>query len=99
MPEYPMILTVLFLVGFFLHRLTKVKLFSSTKNMLIFYLIFVIIGVVWDQYAIFRGHWTYKSEYLTGVRIGYMPLDDYLFGFIVTYFGLVLYKVVEKYSK
>ncbi len=94
-----MILFFLFLVAFILHKATKVKLFVSKKHMLIFYMIFVIIGVVWDQFAIFRGHWIYKREYLTGINIGYMPLEDYLFGFTVTYFGLILYKIVERYSK
>jgi lycopene cyclase domain-containing protein len=98
MPEYLLILALLFLAAFFLHKATKVKLFASFKHMLVFYLIFILIGVVWDQYAIFRGHWLYRGEFLTGIRIGYMPIEDYAFGFIVTYFGLVLYKVAEKNS-
>ena len=99
MPEYPLILIVLSAAALLLHKTFKVKLFASKRHMFIFYLIFIAIGIVWDQYAVYRGHWSYKSEYLTGINIGYMPLDDLIFGFVVTYFGLVLYKISEKYIK
>lgn len=99
MPEYIIILLSFFLVGFALQKAFSVTLFKSLKHALIFYLAFLVIGIVWDTYAIAKGHWSFGPNFMTGMNIGIVPLEDYAFIFIMSYFGLVLYKISEKYSK
>ena len=42
------------------------------------------VFVVWDLYAIARGHWTYDLAQMTGILLpGDLPLDELLF-FLVT---------------
>lgn len=44
----------------------------------------VVVFVLWDLYAISRGHWTYDLAQMTGVVLpGDLPLDELLF-FVVT---------------
>ena len=96
MPEYALVLLLIFVLSLFMHRKYKLRIFESKQHMIIFYLIFLIIGIAWDHVAIYRGHWSFSEEHLLGPRLGLMPIEEYLFGIIVPYFGLVIYKLVEE---
>ena len=99
MPEYLLILIVVFLVSFFIHRLSKVTIFISKRHLFIFFGIIFVIGTIWDQLAIGRGHWSFGAEFLVGSYLGLMPIEEYIFMIIVVYFALVIYRITEKYSK
>ena len=96
MLEYLIILLGLLLVTVFLHKKFQLKLFESRKQLFVFLLVEYIIGIAWDSYAIYRGHWVYPHERTLGIFIGLMPLEDYLFIFVVPYFSLIIYKLIIK---
>lgn len=79
MPEYLLILLLLLIVTYAIHKSYKIKVFDSKKEMLIFYTVIMIIGVVWDNFAVYRGHWYYPGKGILGIFIGLIPLEDYLF--------------------
>ncbi len=95
-PEYFLILLTLLLTGFFLQRLFKIKIYKSTSHLLATNLFSLVIGTIWDQFAISRGHWSFGERFLLGPKIGYMPIEEYLFFLVIPYFGLVVYKIIEK---
>jgi len=97
MPEYAIILSLFLGVAVFLKWRFKVRLFSSPYRALAFFSIVLILGIIPDQYAIWRGLWAYGDQFLLGSRIGYMPLEEYLFMAILTFFVLVLYRIFEKH--
>ncbi|KPJ70825.1 hypothetical protein AMJ51_00865 [Microgenomates bacterium DG_75] len=99
MPEYALILILLLFISVFLHRYFKLKLSKSKSHLFIFYAILFFVGIVWDQFAIGRNHWTYSEEFLLGPYVGFMPIEDYVFILVTPYFGLVVYKIIEKYLK
>jgi lycopene cyclase domain-containing protein len=44
----------------------------------------VLVFVVWDLYAIARGHWSYDGEQTTGVVLpGRLPLEELLFFLVI----------------
>jgi lycopene cyclase domain-containing protein len=99
MPEFSlMLLFLLFLTGF-LHFFYKVKIFKSKSHLIFLYIVLLFVGIIWDQYAIYRGHWSFGKNFLLGLHIGYMPIEEYAFIFIVTYFILVAYKIIENRLK
>jgi len=55
------------------------------------------IAVMWDQFAIYRGHWSFNPKFLLGPKIGYMPIEEFLFVFVVGYLGLLVYKLLENF--
>ena len=61
------------------------------------YAIIIFVGVIWDHIAIYRGHWSFGKKFLLGPHIGLMPIEEFSFGIIMPYFGLVIYKIAEKY--
>jgi lycopene cyclase domain-containing protein len=94
MAEYLIILLGLLVVTIFLHKKFHLKIFETKKQMYVFFFIEYIIGIIWDSYAIFRGHWFYPKSGVLGIFIGNMPLEDYFFILIVPYFSLVIYKLI-----
>ena len=56
----------------------------------------LVIGVVWDSYAILRGHWTFGEQFFIGVKVGVTPVEEYLFMLIIPFSVLVLYKIVTE---
>jgi lycopene cyclase domain-containing protein len=39
----------------------------------------LVLGVAWDHYAVHRGQWTFDWRYLTGVKVGGLPVEEVLF--------------------
>jgi lycopene cyclase domain-containing protein len=53
------------------------------------------IFVVWDLLAIAAEVWWYNPQYVTGVHIGPMPLEELLFFLVIPLCGLLTYSAVE----
>lgn len=39
--------------------------------------------VVWDAVAIHRGHWRFNARYVTGWRVGNVPLEEVIFFLVI----------------
>lgn len=94
--EYIIILAILFLFSIFLDFKYRIKLYNSRKERILIPILFFIVGFVWDTYAVYRGHWTFEGSGLIGIKIGLLPLEEYLFFLILPYFILTLYRVLKK---
>ncbi|TAL58414.1 MAG: lycopene cyclase domain-containing protein [Nanoarchaeota archaeon] len=79
-----------------IHAFSKVRLFKTRLQMLIFWAAAFFIGVVWDQFAIWRGHWFYPKGTTLGINLGFMPIEDYIFIFLICYAVLLAFKISEK---
>ncbi|MCX6791731.1 MAG: lycopene cyclase domain-containing protein [Candidatus Gottesmanbacteria bacterium] len=103
MPEYFLILLSVFIITLLLHHGFHLAIFRSffrsPLHIFLFFGIILFVGIVWDQYAIWRGHWSFGRQYLLGPRLGYMPIEECGFGLVMPYFGLVVYKLLEKWVK
>ncbi|MBT3720791.1 lycopene cyclase domain-containing protein [archaeon] len=97
--EYLIILIGIFLITLFLEYKLHIHLYHSRKERIIIPLIFFIIGTIWDTYAVYRNHWTFSDSMLIGIKIGILPLEEYLFFLVVPYMILTLYKILDKKIK
>ena len=96
MLEYLAILISVFSVFMILKLKYKIQLFRSVKEALLFAATCLVIGVVWDSYAILRGHWSFGEQFFIGIKMGVMPVEEYLFMLIIPFSVLVLYKIVTE---
>ncbi len=94
--EYLLIEIVSFLITLSVHRYYKLKLFRSRNQSIIFWFLVIFLGALWDNFAVFRGHWLYPGEGTIGINIGLIPFEDYIFMIVVTYAILVMYQVSNK---
>jgi lycopene cyclase domain-containing protein len=93
--EYLIILLVVLAITILLERISRVSLFHSWKERLLITGLFFVVGVVWDSFAIWQGHWIFPQGNNLGIVIGLMPLEEYFFMLIVPYFIITIYKVVD----
>ena len=94
--EYLVILISVFLVSMVLKLKYKIQLFKSAKKGLLPTVLLLVIGGLWDSYAILRGYWSFEEEFFIGIDIGVMPLEEYLFMLIIPFLVLVLYGILTR---
>ena len=94
--EYLLILIGILLISIFLDWKYHMRLYNSRKERILIPIIFLVIGTLWDSFAIWRGHWSFEGSGLVGIKIGLMPLEEYLFILIIPYFILTIYKALKK---
>lgn len=88
---YLIILLILLALSIFISQKYDIHLYQTKKEKLFIPLIYFVIGVVWDSWAVYRGNWSFEGPGLIGISIGYLPLEEYLFFLIFPYFLLVTY--------
>jgi len=89
------IATILF--PLFLTFEKKLKFYSKIP---FFFLSFVTIGtlfIIWDIIAAGRGDWAFNPEYVNGVEIFNLPLEEILFFITVPYACIFLYETAKYY--
>ena len=56
-----------------------------------------LLYIVWDIYFTSKGVWSFNPEYITGIKLYNLPLEEVLFFFIVPYCCLFIYACVRAY--
>lgn len=96
MYEYLIILIVFLLIAMLLEWKFRIQLYKSWKQRVAIPIVFLLIGIVWDNFMIYKGIWSFPGAGLIGIRIGVMPIEEYLFALIIPYFVLTLYEVLVR---
>lgn len=82
--------------------LTFEKKIRYYKNLPALALSILFVGgayIVWDVIATSRGDWGFNPEYLVGIEIFNLPLEEILFFITVPYSGIFLYETGKFYLK
>jgi lycopene cyclase domain-containing protein len=54
------------------------------------------VFVAWDWIAVDRGHWAFVSRYLTGLRLGPLPVEELVFFVAIPVCTLLTFEVVQR---
>lgn len=54
----------------------------------------VLVFAVWDLIAIARDHWTYNPEFVTGLELGPLPIEELVFFVVIPICALLSYEAV-----
>ena len=96
---YILILIGLLITTVFFERKFKVHIYSSKTERFFIPLLFFMVGIIWDTIAVINGHWYFNEDNLVGIKIGVLPIEEYLFFLIIPYFIVVLYKILKQKIK
>ncbi len=73
-----------------------VRVYRQWRRLLLTVLPVVTVFVVWDLYAIARGHWTFDAGHTTRVVLpGRLPLDELLFFVVIPICALLSFEAVR----
>jgi lycopene cyclase domain-containing protein len=53
--------------------------------------------IVWDFYFTAKGVWSFNANYITGIKIINLPLEEVLFFFVVPYCCVFIYECIKTY--
>jgi len=97
--EYLFTLILVLIVSIVVHYRYEVTLFRKRATTILMFLIFIIIGMLWDTIGVERGFWTYPKENNVGIIVLGLPIEEFLFYIIIPYFVLVVYRVLTSNKK
>ena len=71
------------------------KVYRRPKLLLAAMVPVVIVYSVWDIVGIWRGHWSYNPDYVTGIQLPLrMPVEELVFFVVIPICGLLTYEAV-----
>lgn len=93
--EYLITLALVLLITLYLETLYHVHLYQNRKERFRVIIFLFVVGTIWDSFAIWRGHWVFPRDHNLNIFIGVMPIEEYLFMFVVPYFIITIYKIMH----
>lgn len=72
------------------------RVYRRPKRLLLAMLPMLVIFVVWDIVGIVRDHWTYNPQFISGIHLGPMPLEELVFFLVIPICGLLTYEGVGR---
>jgi lycopene cyclase domain-containing protein len=96
--EYLLLLVSILIVCIMVNLRYKLKIFESSKQAVLVLVSLFVIGTVLDSFAVLRGYWRFSGNgnFFVGIKIGVLPLEEYLFMIVIPLLTLTIYDIVRK---
>lgn len=75
----------------------KVAFYKKWREVLSAILLTALVFIPWDMWKTHAGVWAFNPRYLSGLYIGNLPVEEWLFFFTVPYAILFIYACLEVY--
>ncbi len=75
------------------HR--DLKLYRFWKSMLFSILLPSTIYLLWDIFASHQGHWSFNPDYILGLKLLGLPIEEYLFFLFLGFISIFTYEVIQ----
>jgi len=72
------------------------RVYRSPRRLVLAMIPMLVVFLTWDVVGIVREHWWYSERYVSGLRIGPMPLEELLFFLVIPVCGLLTYEAVGR---
>lgn len=82
---------------FFLSFDKKVAFYKRWKYLFPSIITIAILFLLWDEYFTLNKIWGFTPQYLTGIYLGHLPLEEVLFFLVVPYACFFIYEVLKSY--
>jgi len=75
----------------------KVAFYKKWKPLLLSMLPAAFFYIVWDMWFTAKGVWSFNEDYITGIKLYNLPIEEVMFFFIVPYCCVFIYECVRIY--
>jgi len=75
----------------------KVAFYKKWKFLPLTILLPALLYIAWDMFFTSRGVWSFNPEYITGIYLYNLPLEEVLFFLVVPYCCLFIYECIRCY--
>jgi len=97
--EYLIIILIFLASALFIEWKYHFHIYHTRKERLIVTGIIFVIGIAWDYFATWRGHWSFHGPGLIGIRIGWLPIEEFLFMLVIPFWAITVYKLIDEKLK
>lgn len=94
--QYLLLMAGCVLVTLPLEFIVGARVYRSPRRLLVALLPTFAVFVSWDLLGIERGHWFYNPEFVSGIRLGSIPLEELVFFVVIPLCGLLTYEAVGR---
>ncbi|MFT6501642.1 MAG: lycopene cyclase domain-containing protein [Crocinitomicaceae bacterium] len=78
---------------------SRVHYFSKWKAVFIASLIVAIPFLIWDYFFTLHGIWGFNSDYISGISVGNLPIEEILFFIVVPFSCTFIYECCKYYLR
>jgi lycopene cyclase domain-containing protein len=75
----------------------KVAFYKNWRNFFSALSLPVTLYIIWDFYFTAKGVWSFNTNYITGIKILNLPVEEVLFFFVVPYCCVFIYECIKVY--
>lgn len=75
----------------------KVAFYKRWKHLFIGMLAPALFYIIWDMVFTKQGVWSFNEDYITGIKVYNLPIEEVLFFFVVPYCCVFIYECVRIY--
>lgn len=93
--EYLILMAACVAITLPLEFLLRARVYRRLPLMLPSVGVVVVVFGLWDLLGIVRDHWTYNPEFITGIHLGPMPLEELVFFVVISLCALLSYEGVS----
>lgn len=94
MSTYLIINILIIVIPLFVSFEKKIKFYKKFHQLLTSIIVAGSIYIFWDIIAVNRGDWSFNPQYLTGIKLFNLPLEEILFFITIPYSSIFLYETI-----
>lgn len=92
--EYLLLMGACLLITLPLELLFSARVYRRPKLLIRSLIPIILVFSLWDIFAISRDHWTYNQQFVTGIHLGNLPLEELVFFIVIPVCALLSYEAV-----
>ena len=93
--EYFFLLAICFIVPFILSFSRNLDFYKYPLRLVLSIGLPFVMFVAWDMIVTARGHWNFNSEYVIGIKVYNLPLEEVFFFIIIPFCGNFTWESVK----
>jgi lycopene beta-cyclase len=94
--QYLLLMGACLLVTLPLELVIGARVWRQPRRLLAALAVPAVIFLIWDVWAIARGHWTFSERFTTGWDLGPLPVEEISFFVVIPVCGLLTFEAVQR---